>query len=83
MGMTISPELHYSPQSPLRARKFIFSFAGFALFAVKDNAPNLWSGRLVCLVFMDLFMFTRQPPISRHKISDSSIVVGGSIKDKH
>jgi len=37
----------------------------------------------VYLVFMNLFVFTRQPPTSRHSIGDRSIIVGGGIKGKH
>jgi len=37
----------------------------------------------VYLVFMNLFVFTQQPPTSRHSIGDRSIIVGGGIKGKH
>ena len=48
----------------------------------KNNAPKL-SGRLVYLVSMNLFVFIRQPPTSRHQTSDSIIIVGVGVKDKH
>src|SRR5215204_6171709 len=44
-------------------------------FRIKNNAP-MCSGRLVYLVSMNLYLFTRQPPTSRHSRSDSVIVIG-------
>src|SRR5215207_9716610 len=47
-------------------------------FRIKNNAP-MCSGRLVYLVSMNLYLFTRQPPTSRHSRSDSVIVIGVGI----